>query len=170
MENTKKQDGIILTSPSPIMDNMSNFNKLYYIPIIIGIIIGSSNLTRGLAIWFGISFILALIHAGIAAHRTSGINVMEFALPKQVTKENLIQLTMLSLTQLGMNVEKKTNGTMFIKYKGKKYDVLIKDNGNFIVWMDVTPSNIGAMFDYRKQVVATGLIAYTIQEELRKNP
>lgn len=169
MENTKEQNGIVLTSPSPIMDNMSNFNKLYYIPIIIGIIIGFTNITRGLLIWFGASFILALIHAGIASYKTSGINVMEFALPMQVTNEKLMQLTMLPLTQLGMNVEKKSDGTMLIKYRGKKYKILLKNNGNFLVWMEVTPSNIGAMFDYRKQVVATGLIAYTIQEELRKN-
>jgi len=169
MEKTKEQNGITLTSPEPIMDNMSRFNNLYYIPMILGLIIGFSNSKRGLAIWLGISFVLVLIHAGIAAYRTSGINVMEFTLPRKVTNEELIKLTMIPLTQLGMTVEKKTNGTLFIKYKGKKYDVLLKNSENFIVWMDITPSNIGAMFDYRKQVVATGLIAYTIQEELRKN-
>lgn len=96
---------------------------------------------------------------------------MAFNLPKMITNEELMSIAVIPLTQLGMTVERTSKGNINVIHNKSSYEISLRNDGTFFV--DLNIPFIDRLLDryisyYKKQVVSTGVIAYTIQEELRK--
>jgi len=109
----------------------------------------------------------------IAIGKLGELRKLEFNLPVSISGQDLAGILVYPLTQLGMTVS-FSNSLTKIKYKGMYYLITINNNGTFSIIFNRTfeASLIGGrryIAEYKKAIVAFGLIAYTIQKELNKS-
>lgn len=166
-------NGSILTSPAPFQDDLKKYNVLYPIFIVVGIIVG----LIGDATWYMMGLVglvpAGLIKSAIATKMTYDLQKRSFELPYKITGVELCGVVTIPLTQLGMlvNVE---NGETVATYLGMQYTLRIYSDGTFGFLFDHSSTASRALLgrryigQYKKAIVAMGLIAYIVQDEMRK--
>ena len=96
---------------------------------------------------------------------------MKFAMGHPVEKTLMFQRLVEKLTPMGMVVELHTDGTPVITYQSLIYEISLNEDQTFTIWW--RKSLVRAFFsidlftiipNYRKAVVAMGIIAYYIQQ------
>lgn len=164
--------GVVLTSPAPLDDGLRKYNVLYAIAAVAGVFLGKDGGFFGIVTGVGFLLVVALFIKYILAFdkRNMILPKKKFALPIGTDTDKITGIITVPLTSMGMVVEKDTAGTPVIYHKNIKYTVLIdRDNNTFSLDHKIKMFRSKGITAYRKVVVSMGLIAYTIQQEIRKS-
>lgn len=175
--NVIEIQGIVLDGAIPLDDGLRSYNILYWIIGIIGFICGfiQNGMGAGAALGLVGCLIAFVIKAAIAQYKMDKLRFLEFYLPDSSLSDNdLLRIITAPLTNMGMRVEMNSNGSACITHKRIIYDVNINRPGNntFTLWwrFSILKSFVSRtkIPYYRQAVITMGLIAYTIQDEVKK--
>lgn len=168
-------EGIVLTSPAPMKDTLKQYNVFYVVFFVLGALYAISMQTGswlmagaiGLAVAFIIKMVIAIGHL----HK---LRKLKFYLHESMSGQDMAGMITYQLTQLGMevNVDK---GDAVVKYKGMLYYVVDNNDNTFSLLFDRTFASgmIGGrryISEFKKAIIAIGLIAYAVQSEMSKLP
>lgn len=167
------RNGLKLTSSAPLEDKLRKFNVLYIIGLVIGcaygIIIDTPN-------WFitGVIFIIPawLIKYVIAMALGVGLQQTIFNASRSFTGQELKELVSIPLTEMGMTVSYES-GKAIVTYSGMRYTLRSHSDSTFGLTFNQTASSglLGGfrpILQYKKAIIAMGLIAFTVQCEMSK--
>lgn len=170
-------NGIRLSSPGPLNDGGRKYNKLYIIAVIAAVVlwfISPATAIEDIGVVVLFCLVVAwIIKTGIIGIEEKKLRRLQFVLDNRIPYEELIEKLILKLVPLGMTIEKNRNGEPVITYKNIIYDVSFQSDNTFIIWW--RKSFARALFtgasitDYRKQVVAMGIIGYHVQQICSEN-
>lgn len=93
----------------------------------------------------------------------------QFGLPIGIQENSITGKVTMSLTSVGMFVERDKRGLPVIHHGKMKYYIRINDNNTFSIDYTMPMFSNAWIKTYRKSVVSMGIIAYTIQQELVKS-
>lgn len=173
-KKTLSSNGRILESPAPIDDGLRRFNWLYYaaVGLVVAILIFGKgrSISGGLVLLVFFLFIAFFIKHIIAKDLlTLKLPKIEFALPENIDEQQIVGKIAMPLTGAGMTVEKDNSGYPVITYHKVKYRVYIdKEKSIFRISAEKSFFSFEGIKLYRKVVIAMGIIAYTIQQEVLK--
>lgn len=166
------KEGIILQSAGPINDGGRKYNVIYYISVIVCAVIAvvAFGFNTGIfvtAVIFGLLTGL-LIKSSIIRFAEVSLREMSFYAGRKIPYPELINGLVPVLTQIGATVEKNTDGSPVITYKGIIYDVSYNDDNTFGIWWRKSLLSAFLLNDkiraYRKKVIAMGIIGYNVQQ------
>ncbi|MBC2579363.1 hypothetical protein [Clostridium sp. DJ247] len=168
----KNVNGLNLSSPSPFKNELKKFNILYILLSAIFVIFLSKDVGSVLSILMAICASFLIINI-IAAFKVDKLRAMEFNLSASMSKDQLIDIITLSLTQLNMKVENLSH-YIRITHNKLQYDILINPNKNtFRIWPQKTLlSRLFARIYtklYKNAILSMPIISYTIQIEINKS-
>ena len=166
-------NGIELKSPAPFQDNLRKYNVLYFIFAAIGAIVGAAINGAPAALALAVCGLLPayVIKAIIATKLTYELQKLSFVLPYNITGEELAGIVAIPLTRLGMTVT-MYSGEPVATYQSMTYLLHLYTDGTFGLLFDqATASRIltGRRYitQYKKAIVAMGLIAFSVQNEMK---
>jgi hypothetical protein len=168
-------NGIVLKSPAPFQDDLRKYNVLYIILAAIGAIAGFIINGAPAALALAVCGLLPayVIKAIIATKLTYALQKLSFVLPYTITGEALAGIVAIPLTQLGMTVT-MYSGEPVVRIKNMTYLLHIYADGTFGLLFDQAAASrvlTGRRYisQYKNAIVAMGLIAFTVQQEMQKN-
>ena len=168
-----KKVPVYLTSPAPLDDGGRKYNIIYLAAAgicgIAGLATGGfSGLILGVVVGLFIGFV---IKASVIKFKWYGLREMKFAMGHPVEKNLMFQRLVEKLTLMGMVVELHTDGTPVITYQSVIYEISLNEDQTFTIWWRKSLARAIFSIDlftiipnYRKAVVAMGMIAYYIQQ------
>ena len=168
-----KKVPVYLTSPAPLDDGGRKYNIIYLAAAgicgIAGLATGGfSGLILGVVVGLFIGFV---IKASVIKFKWYGLREMKFAMGHPVEKNLMFQRLVEKLTPMGMVVELHTDGTPVITYQSVIYEISLNEDQTFTIWWRKSLARAIFSIDlftiipnYRKAVVAMGMIAYYIQQ------
>ena len=168
-----KKVPVYLTSPAPLDDGGRKYNIIYLAAAgicgIAGLTTGGfSGLILGVVVGLFIGFV---IKASVIKFKWYGLREMKFAMGHPVEKNLMFQRLVEKLTPMGMVVELHTDGTPVITYQSVIYEISLNEDQTFTIWWRKSLARAIFSIDlftiipnYRKAVVAMGMIAYYIQQ------
>ena len=168
-----KKVPVYLTSPAPLDDGGRKYNIIYLAAAgicgIAGLATGGfSGLILGVVVGLFIGFV---IKASVIKFKWYGLREMKFAMGHPVEKNLMFQRLVEKLTLMGMVVELHTDGTPVITYQSVIYEISLNEDQTFTIWWRKSLARVIFSIDlftiipnYRKAVVAMGMIAYYIQQ------
>ncbi len=164
-----KEEAIKLASPAPLNDGGKKLS-LFYLIGLAGAILGLRQGCGGMMVlgmvglWIGY-----VIKSFILENRLYRLRRLRFHVDSRLSTDELIGRLIPVLTPLGMVIEKNGAGNPMITYQGLMYDVDYADDTSFTLYWRKSVlkaicgfKRLGA--NYRKAVVAMGIIAYHIQQ------
>lgn len=168
----KNANGLILSSPSPFKNELKKFNLLYVIFSVIFIVLTNKEFGISFSILVGMCGAFVIINI-IAAFKVDKLRAIEFNMPASMSKEQIIDIITLPLTQLNMKVENLSH-YIRITHNKLQYNVLINvDKNTFRIWPQKTLlSRLFARIYtklYKNAILSIPIISYTIQTELNKS-
>ena len=165
---------ILLTSPAPLDDGGRRYNGIYAASIaILAVLCAASDGSFEAAVLGALigAFLGYVIKACIVEAKWYKLRDIKFAMPAPVPKEMLISRLTETLTPMGMMVEASMEGTPVITYQNVIYDVSLQEDQTFIIWWRkslvrafISIHVFTVILNYRKAVVAMGIIGYQIQK------
>lgn len=174
-----KKAPVYLNAPTPLDDGGRKYNIIYAVGAV------GCGLVAAVSGGFSVAIVGALfglcmayvIKACIVKVKWYGLREMKFALPHPTTAQAILQKLIGILTPMGMNVELNSDGTPVITYQNVIYDVNFNDDQTFTLWWRKSFARAFFSIDlftiipnYRKAVVAMGIIAYHIQQICAEQP
>ena len=168
-----KKEPVYLTSPAPLGDGGRKYNIIYLVAAgisgIVGLAMGGfSGLILGVIFGLCIGFV---IKSSVIKFKWYGLREMKFAMGHPVEKTVMFQRLVEKLTPMGMVVEIHTDGMPVITYQSVIYEVFLNEDQTFTIWWRKSLARAIFSIDlftiipnYRKVVVAMGIIAYYIQQ------
>ena len=168
-----KKGPVYVSSPAPIDDGGRKYNVVTLAAAAIGAVIGLvSGGLEGLAICALVGAMLGYItEATIVKVKWYGLREMKFAMGHPAEKTVLFQRLVQGLTPMGMTVEMNTDGMPVISYQTLIYEINLNEDQTFTIWWRKSLARAFFCIDiltvipnYRKTVVAMGMIAYHIQQ------
>lgn len=176
----KITEPVVLSSPGPLDDGGRKFNIAYPACIVVLCLIfcvdsgiNSSNLAIGVlcgaaAGWF--------VKWAILNFKVGGYRTMKFQIDNKLPYDILIQRLIPVLVPMGMTVEKDSDGSPVITFKGMIYDLQYSEDPNtFTLWwrysiIRALATGKGVTIGgYRKIVTGMGIIAYYVQQSCKGN-
>ncbi len=174
-----KKEPVYVSSPAPIDDGGRKYNVITLVAAAIGAVIGLvAGGTGGLAICALMGAVLGYItEATIVKVKWYGLREMKFGMGHTVEKAALFQRLVQELTPMGMTVEMNTDGTPVLTYQTLIYEINLNEDQTFTIWWRKSLARAFFSIDiltvipnYRKAVVAMGIIAYHIQQICAEQP
>ena len=168
-----KKEPVYVSSPAPIDDGGRKYNVITLAAVAIGAVLGLAfGGPGGLAICTLMGAMLGYItEATIVKVKWYGLREMKFGMGRPVEKAVLFQRLVQGLTPMGMTVEMNTDGTPVINYQTLIYEINLNEDQTFTIWWRKSLARAFFSIDiltvipnYRKAVVAMGIIAYHIQQ------
>ena len=168
----RKKEPISVSSPAPLDDGGRRYNVIIIAAAVIGAILGL--VTGGLkslilCVLIG-AFFGYIIKGIIISLKWYGLRQLKFKMGHTVEKTVLLQYLIERLTPMGMMVEMGSDGMPVITYQTLIYEIYFNEDQTFTIWWRKSLARAFFSFDlitlipnYRKTVVAMGILAYHIQ-------
>lgn len=165
-------NGLKLTSAAPMEDKLKKYNALYVVFFVSGCVIGI--MTNSTWFFMGVIFLLPalLIKSVIATKFVLALQKISFTAERILSGQEMAGLIAIPLTQLGMTVAVDGEEAV-VTYKGMQYYIRNYSDGTFGLIFDHSLASrliSGRRYisQYKKAIIAIGLITFTIQSEMSK--
>lgn len=157
----------VLNSPEPLPNEMKKIRKLYYICwICFGIGIFSDFF---LGVGLLALMVIYAIEASIVDHKRDRLRRFKFKIDSDITNDEIFSsMQPVLVKKYGMLVEKNPNGVVSVTHDNHTYDILLQEDGTFILWWTTGKIYLIKYPSYRRILAAMGMIAYEVQQQFLK--
>ena len=169
-ENTSMP--IKLNSPNNFPNELKNYNIIYIITGILFAIFLGEDLTIFFAILFGLATAFMIVNI-IINFKVGTLRTTKYYLPGNFSKDEIVTMITLPLTQLNMTVENSSDSVR-ITHNKLQYDISFDQNTNtFTVWVSrslISSFLLGRIYIdvYSKAICSMPIIIHTIQFQIEK--